>query len=85
MGDGRYAKNFEVSPATFLVAVIPNKNSLQKNFFFADCCGSEFECTVHHGGEGMMAGNEAAGHITATLRRQRQSAVLSFFLFSLGS
>lgn len=85
VGNGRCAKYFEVSPATFLVAVIKYliKRAYRRNVYF----GSQFECTAHCGREGVVAGNEAAGHTEATFRRQSQnpsSQLLSPFLFSLG-
>lgn len=85
VGNGRCGKYVEVSPATFLVAVIksPIKRAYRRKVYFA----SQFEGTAHCGREGVGTGNEAAGHTEVTFRRQSQnpsSQLLSPFLFSLG-
>ena len=42
------------------------KINLQKNYF-----GSQFEDKVHHDGEAMVAGEEAHGHMSSVVRKQR--------------
>lgn len=48
-------------------------------------CGSQFEDTVHHGGESLAAGREAAGHGASAVGKQRETKTVLSLRSSLYS